>query len=61
VPEGHHPSASSDGPVYTVDPFENLYTIMTRKHQQRPVTQELGATIGPTLELMATCLTTATM
>ena len=29
--EGHHPSASSDSPVCTVDPFANLYTMMTRK------------------------------
>ncbi len=29
--EGHHPSASSDSPVCTVDPFVNIYTMMTRK------------------------------
>ena len=29
--EGHHPSASSDSPVSTVDPFVNLVTMMTRR------------------------------
>lgn len=29
--EGHHPSASSDSPVCTVDPFANLFTMITRK------------------------------
>jgi predicted amidohydrolase YtcJ len=29
--EGHNPPASSDSPVCTVDPFVNLYTMMTRK------------------------------
>jgi predicted amidohydrolase YtcJ len=29
--EGHHPASSSDSPVCTVDPFANLYTMMTRK------------------------------
>jgi predicted amidohydrolase YtcJ len=29
--EGHNPSASSDSPVCTVDPFANLYTMMTRR------------------------------
>jgi predicted amidohydrolase YtcJ len=29
--EGHHPAASSDSPVCTVNPFQNLYTMITRK------------------------------
>jgi hypothetical protein len=29
--EGHHPAASSDCPVSTVDPFINLYTMLTRR------------------------------
>jgi predicted amidohydrolase YtcJ len=31
VDEGHNPSASSDAPVSTVNPFVNLYTMITRK------------------------------
>ncbi len=29
--EGHHPAASSDCPVSTVDPFINLFTMLTRQ------------------------------
>jgi len=29
--EGHHPSASSDCPVSTVDPFVNLFAMLTRR------------------------------
>jgi predicted amidohydrolase YtcJ len=29
--EGHHPAASSDCPVSTVDPFVNLFTMLTRR------------------------------
>ncbi|MFC7688733.1 amidohydrolase [Paeniroseomonas aquatica] len=29
--EGHHPAASSDSPVSTVDPFINLLTMLTRR------------------------------
>ncbi|SDB06681.1 amidohydrolase [Belnapia rosea] len=29
--EGHHPAASSDCPVSTVDPFINLFTMLTRR------------------------------
>lgn len=29
--EGHHPAASSDSPVSTVDPFVNLFTMLTRQ------------------------------
>ena len=31
IDEGHNPSASSDAPVSTVNPFVNLYTMITRK------------------------------
>ena len=31
VDEGHHPAASSDSPVCSVDPFQNLFTMVTRK------------------------------
>ena len=40
VDEGHNPSASSDSPVCTVDPFVNLYTMITRKTVR-------GTVIGP--------------
>ncbi|WP_159992721.1 amidohydrolase [Roseomonas sp. 18066] len=42
--EGHHPVASSDSPVCTVDPFINLYAMVTRKSNRGTV---LGA--GETL------------
>jgi predicted amidohydrolase YtcJ len=35
--EGHHPAASSDSPVSTVDPFPNLFTMVTRKTNQGTV------------------------
>lgn len=35
--EGHHPAASSDCPVSTVDPFLNLFTMVTRKTNQGTV------------------------
>lgn len=38
--EGHHPSASSDAPVSTPDPFVNLFTMVTRKTNQ-------GTVFGP--------------
>jgi predicted amidohydrolase YtcJ len=38
--EGHMPSASSDCPVSTVDPFINLYTMLTRRTNR-------GTTLGP--------------
>jgi predicted amidohydrolase YtcJ len=38
--EGHHPSASSDCPVSTVDPFTNLFTMLTRRTNQ-------GTVFGP--------------
>lgn len=38
--EGHHPAASSDCPVCTVDPFINLFTMVTRKTNR-------GTVLGP--------------
>ncbi len=38
--EGHHPSASSDAPVSTPDPFLNLLTMVTRQTNQ-------GTVFGP--------------
>ncbi|MBI0432355.1 amidohydrolase [Roseomonas sp. KE0001] len=38
--EGHHPAASSDSPVCTVNPFQNLFTMVTRKTNRGTV---LGA------------------
>jgi predicted amidohydrolase YtcJ len=38
--EGHHPAASSDCPVSTVDPFVNLFTMITRKTNR-------GTVMGP--------------
>ena len=35
--EGHHPAASSDSPVCTVDPFINLFTMVTRQTNQGTV------------------------
>jgi predicted amidohydrolase YtcJ len=40
IEEGHHPSASSDCPVSTVDPFVNLLTMLTRRTSQ-------GTLFGP--------------
>ena len=44
--EGHHPAASSDCPVSTVDPFVNLFTMLTRKTNR-------GTVIGPDETLTA--------
>ncbi|UPY35001.1 amidohydrolase [Sediminicoccus sp. KRV36] len=38
--QGHHPAASSDSPVSTVDPFPNLLTMVTRRTNQ-------GTVFGP--------------
>lgn len=38
--DGHHPAASSDCPVCTVDPFVNLFTMVTRKTNK-------GTVLGP--------------
>lgn len=35
--DGHHPSASSDAPVSTPDPFVNLFTMVTRRTNQGSV------------------------
>lgn len=52
--EGHHPAASSDSPVSTVDPFPNLYTMVTRKTNR-------GTVLGPaevlTMEEAVHCYT----
>jgi predicted amidohydrolase YtcJ len=44
--EGHHPSASSDAPVSTPDPFVNLFTMVTRQTQR-------GTLMGPEQRLTA--------
>ncbi|WP_198374427.1 amidohydrolase [Neoroseomonas rubea] len=44
--EGHHPAASSDCPVSTVDPFVNLFTMLTRKTNR-------GTVMGPEQALTA--------
>jgi predicted amidohydrolase YtcJ len=40
VEEGHEPSASSDAPVSTVEPFTNLFAMLTRKTNK-------GTVLGP--------------
>jgi predicted amidohydrolase YtcJ len=42
--EGHHPAASSDCPVSTVDPFLNLFTMATRRTNK-------GTLLGPSESL----------
>jgi predicted amidohydrolase YtcJ len=44
--EGQHPAASSDCPVSTVDPFVNLFTMVTRKTNK-------GTVLGPEEALTA--------
>lgn len=44
--EGHHPAASSDCPVCTVDPFINLFTMLTRATNK-------GTVLGPEERLTA--------
>jgi hypothetical protein len=44
--EGHHPAASSDCPVSTVDPFVNLFTMLTRRTNR-------GTLMGPEEALTA--------
>lgn len=44
--EGHHPAASSDCPVCTVDPFVNLYSMLTRRTNR-------GTVMGPEERLTA--------
>ncbi|TPG47276.1 amidohydrolase [Roseomonas nepalensis] len=52
--EGHHPAASSDSPVCTVDPFINLFTMLTRKTNRGTV---LGAAEALTAEQAVHCYT----
>ena len=51
---GQHPAASSDAPVSSTDPFQNLYTMVTRRTNK-------GTVIGPdeaiSLEQALHCLT----
>lgn len=54
--EGHNPSASSDCPVSTVDPYINLYTMLTRRTNKGTV---LGADETLTLEEALHCYTWA--
>lgn len=52
--EGHHPAASSDCPVSTVDPFVNLFTMLTRKTNRGTV---MGAEEALTAEQAVHCQT----
>jgi len=52
--EGHHPAASSDCPVSTVDPFINLFTMLTRKTNRGTV---LGASEALSVEQAVHCQT----
>lgn len=52
--EGHHPAASSDCPVSTVDPFINLFTMLTRKTNRGTV---MGADEALTAEQAVHCQT----
>ncbi|MBI0536414.1 amidohydrolase [Roseomonas sp. KE2513] len=52
--EGHNPAASSDSPVCTVDPFINLFTMLTRKTNKGTV---LGASEALTAEQAVHCYT----
>jgi predicted amidohydrolase YtcJ len=52
--EGHHPAASTDSPVCSVNPFPNLYTMVTRKTGKGTV---LGAGETLTVEEAMHCYT----
>jgi predicted amidohydrolase YtcJ len=52
--QGHHPAASSDCPVSTVDPFVNLFTMITRQTNRGTV---MGATETLTVEQAIHCQT----
>ena len=52
--EGHNPAASSDSPVCTVDPFINLFTMITRRTNKGTV---LGASEALTAEQAVHCYT----
>jgi hypothetical protein len=52
--EGHHPAASSDCPVSTVDPFVNIFTMITRQTNRGTV---MGAEEALTIEQAIHCQT----
>ncbi len=52
--EGHHPAASSDCPVSAVDPFINLFTMITRQTNRGTV---MGAAEALTVEQAVHCQT----
>ncbi len=52
--EGHNPAASSDCPVSTVDPYVNLFTMITRKTSRGTV---MGAEEALTVEQAVHCQT----
>jgi predicted amidohydrolase YtcJ len=52
--EGHHPAASSDSPVCTVNPFINLYAMVTRQTNRGTV---LGASEALTMAQALHCYT----
>jgi predicted amidohydrolase YtcJ len=52
--EGHHPSASSDCPVSTVDPFVNIFAMLTRRTNRGTV---MGAEEALTIEQAVHCQT----
>ena len=52
--EGHHPAASSDAPVSTVNPFVNLHAMLTRATNRGTV---LGADETLTAEQAVHCMT----
>jgi len=52
--EGHHPAASSDSPVSSVDPFGNLFTMVTRRTNKGTV---LGPEEALTMEEAVHCYT----
>ena len=51
---GQHPAASSDAPVSSTDPFQNLYTMVTRRTNRGT---EIGRDQAITLEEALHCLT----
>jgi hypothetical protein len=52
--DGHHPAASSDCPVSTVDPFVNIFTMITRQTNRGTV---MGAEEALTIEQAIHCQT----
>jgi predicted amidohydrolase YtcJ len=52
--DGHHPAASSDCPVSTVDPFVNLFTMVTRRTNRGTV---MGVEEALTAEQAVHCQT----